>query len=120
MEPATADRAAERLATAEPSATEEPAAAERLATAEPSATEEPAAADNGCAPSPAWDPARESTEELESAWDSESALSPRLPEARPSADVQCMVVLPPYRAAPTGAVGEPVVTERMPVATPIA
>ncbi len=128
MEPATADRAAG------PAAAEEPAAAERLATAEPSATEEPAAAENGCAPSPAWDPAREITEELESAWTSESALSPRRPEAFSSADVQCMVVLPPYLAAPTvtatatagepavgePAVGEPAVAERMPVATPMA
>jgi hypothetical protein len=91
----------------------------------PAAAEEPAAAESGCAPSPAWDPAREIAEELESAWASESAGSPRRPEARPSADVQFIVGSPPYRAAPTGAVGEPAVgepavVERMPVATPIA
>jgi hypothetical protein len=95
-------------------------AAEELATAELSPTEGPAKAADVCAPSPAWDPAREITGELESAWVSEGALSPRRPEAFSSADVQRMVALPPYLAVPTGAVGEPVVTERMSVATPIA
>ena len=92
----------------------EPAADRAAAELGTAADDRGATAENGCAPSPGWDPAREIAEELDSAWASESALSPPRPEAFSSADVQFMVRSPPYLAAPTG------VAELMPVATPIA